>query len=630
MYIYLHSGASYGNLYQCQLKNYQLLQLYTMKHIFLLIGFTMFLGGCSFTDAKNTAKDQAPRDTGNVIKKSYYIDLMEKILSAYSTEHIDTYFAQVKQKGLTEHGFPRLTANIGILIAHGRRTDLKDRFTEMMDLCCRQIPRVRAANEFSVKEIIFCLDELGKSKCFPTEKLDEWKNNLRSIDPAACYSKCARKPEDNVHNWAAFGMVSEYMRKKAGLTSKSNDEFIDLQAYSQLRHLDSNQMYRDPACPPVYEIATRGLFAQLLHEGYQGKYKDVWMNVLENTALPTLNMLSVTGEMPAGGRSNQFLHNEAMTASLLEFYANLYFSKGDKHTAGMFRAAAIRALQNIASNLENKPITHIKNRFPIGSRYGCERYAYFDKYMITAASGLYTAYRMCNDAITPVEPDDDAGMSWKTSDDFHFLFLRAGSYTCQYDYDAYTQHKKKKLYDCNGVVRLHKKGAPSEICLSVSCPQNANYTVDIKNSFSLAIAPGVFSDGAWSYATESSTKHTVKAHHAEKNSASAVTECKFPCGKVTTCNYTLNRDGLQIEISGEGKLRCLLPAFRFNGAEHTNVLQKGDTLRIEYRGFVCIYKVKNGTLKDLKKPARNRNGHYDTWAAEGNDTLKVQISIEKL
>ncbi|MBO5644863.1 MAG: hypothetical protein J6S90_06415, partial [Lentisphaeria bacterium] len=87
------------------------------------------------------------------------------------------------------------------------------------------------------------------------------------------------------------------------------------------------------------------------------------MKFMENTGLPTLNMLSVTGEIPAGGRSNQFLHNEAMTASLLEFYANWYFSKGDKHTAGMFRAAAIRALQNIASNLENKPITHIKNRF---------------------------------------------------------------------------------------------------------------------------------------------------------------------------------------------------------------------------------------------------------------------------
>ena len=69
----MNSGASYVNLYQCQLKNYQLLQLYTMKHIFLLFGCAMFLGGCSFTDAKNTKKDQAPRDTGKVIKKSWRV-----------------------------------------------------------------------------------------------------------------------------------------------------------------------------------------------------------------------------------------------------------------------------------------------------------------------------------------------------------------------------------------------------------------------------------------------------------------------------------------------------------------------------------------------------------------------------
>ena len=49
------------------------------------------------------------------------IDLMEKALSAYTDEHIQRYFNDVKENGLTEHGFPRLTANIGILIAHGRR-----------------------------------------------------------------------------------------------------------------------------------------------------------------------------------------------------------------------------------------------------------------------------------------------------------------------------------------------------------------------------------------------------------------------------------------------------------------------------------------------------------------------------
>ena len=115
-----------------------------------------------------------------IMKKAYYLDLMETTLSAYSMEHINRYFNQVKKEGLTEHGFPRLTANIGILLAHGKRQDLKDIFIQMMDFCCQQIPKVKAANDFSVKEIIFCLEELENSKVIPAEKMQEWKNLLKN------------------------------------------------------------------------------------------------------------------------------------------------------------------------------------------------------------------------------------------------------------------------------------------------------------------------------------------------------------------------------------------------------------------------------------------------------------------
>ena len=109
------------------------------------------------------------------MEKSRYIDLMEITLSAYSTEHIDRYINDVRRDGLTEHGFPRLTANIGILMAHGRRQDLKERFISMMDLCCQQFLKVKAANDFSVKEIIFCLQELDKTDVVRSGKLQEWK-----------------------------------------------------------------------------------------------------------------------------------------------------------------------------------------------------------------------------------------------------------------------------------------------------------------------------------------------------------------------------------------------------------------------------------------------------------------------
>jgi len=93
-----------------------------------------------------------------------YLDLMESAVSAYSEEHIARYTADVRENGLREHGYPRLTSNIGILLAHGRGMQRKAYFADMMELCCREIPVARArtigaGNDFSVKEIIFCLLE---------------------------------------------------------------------------------------------------------------------------------------------------------------------------------------------------------------------------------------------------------------------------------------------------------------------------------------------------------------------------------------------------------------------------------------------------------------------------------------
>ena len=73
--------------------------------------------------------------------KEKYIDLMERTLSAYTDDHIREYFDRVKREGLKEHGFPRMAANMGILIAHGRRTDLMPLFLDMMEFCCKTIQR---------------------------------------------------------------------------------------------------------------------------------------------------------------------------------------------------------------------------------------------------------------------------------------------------------------------------------------------------------------------------------------------------------------------------------------------------------------------------------------------------------
>ena len=93
-------------------------------------------------------------------------------------------------------------------------------------------------------------------------------------------------------------------------------------------------------------------------------------------------------------------------------------------------------------------------------------------------------------------------------------------------------------------------------------------------------------------------------------------------------NYTAERF-LGATIGRFGN-RIAKGKFTLNGKEYTHVTLNGNTLEVSYNGYCCRYTVSGGEIIDLKSAARNRNGHYDTFAAEGKDTLTVQITIEKM
>ena len=101
---------------------------------------------------------------------------------------------------------------IGILIANGRRADLLDEFTEIMDICCAEIPQHKAQSDFSLREIGCCLLLLEKQPVVPEELLDKWKRQLSVFDPWTLYNAVAASPETPVGNWALFAAVSEYVR----------------------------------------------------------------------------------------------------------------------------------------------------------------------------------------------------------------------------------------------------------------------------------------------------------------------------------------------------------------------------------------------------------------------------------
>lgn len=485
---------------------------------------------------------------------------MEKALSAYTDEHILRYLNDVKTNGLTEHGFPRLTANIGILIAHGRRKDLLPLFMEMMDVCCDMFlrPYVKSANEFSVREIVCCIDEIEKAKAVEKERILHWKRKISQIVPESCYNVVVKEENDRITNWAIFGAVSEYARFYFGLGETL--DFVDRQLSCQFQWLDENGMYRDNPKelihqPIMYDYVSRGLFAMLLHWGYRGKYYESIDACLKRAGLLTLKMQSPNGEIPFGV-------------------------------------------------------------------YGCEGYAYFDKYMITAASNLYAAYLLCDDSIPTEVASDHESVAFQTSYHFHKLFLKSGGYALEFDTNADPHH------DANGLGRIHREGAPSTICLSCPCPAEPGYTVDIETPFAFSMCSAIREKDGWHLGTEESATYKVLRSETAKDCASATLLCKFSDDHVVKEHYTVNEGGVSITLEGDGEIGYTIPAFCFDGEVSPQITVGEHSLTVSYEGWVCRYTT-NEKIEDLKKIAANRNGHYRAFHATAQNTLNVKIEITK-
>ena len=560
--------------------------------------------------------------------KERYLTLMEKALSAYTDEHILRYYQDVKEHGMTEHGFPRLTANIGILIAHGKRTDLLPLFCSMMELCCDMFlrPYVHAANEFSVREIVCCIHELEEAGAVHAEALTRWKEKISAIRPEACYTVLVQSETDPITNWAIFGAVSEYARFTFGLGG--NLDFVDRQLSCQLPWLDENGMYCDnpkeiPHQPIIYDYASRGLFAMLLHFGYRGAYCRQLDDCLRRSGRLTLAMQSSNGEVPFGGRSNQFLHNEPWMTLLFEYEARRYAKEGNRELSALFKAAAVRGLDVTETWLDKDPIRHIKNRFPTETKYGCEGYAYFDKYMITVASNLYAAYLLCDDTIPTVAVADRAPTACQTSHRFHKLFLKSSGYALEFDTDG------DPHYDASGLGRVHREGAPSAICLSCPCPSEPLYETNRESPFAFSLCSALREGDAWRFGAEPCASYEVIGHGTDEAEAYGELLCRFPNGQSTREKHRVGAYGVSVTLEGKGEIGYTLPALCFDGESSPEILAEEHSLTVRYGDFCCRY-VTDGKVIDSGRIAANRNGHYRVFLATAENRLQVSIEITKI
>ena len=561
------------------------------------------------------------------VTKARYLDLMELAVGAYTTEHMERYLKDIQTKGIEEHGFPRLTSNLGVLLATGRRTSAHDKalFKTMMDECCRQMSTAKArnggrvGNDFTVKEVILCLYEVERAKLFPKETTDAWRADIAKVVPQSTYT-CIPRPDDPVaHNWAIFAGASEQLRCHAGLGG--DPAFVERQFSGQLRFFDANGMYKDPNQPLVYDGVTRLQLMLALRYGYDGASRTFLEDQFRKSAEPTLLMQAVTGELPFGGRSNQFLHNEGFYAAVCEWYAGEFKAKGDMKMAQRFRAAARRAVESLDYWSASKPLHHVKNRFPRNSRYGCEGYGYFDKYMVTMGSWAFLGYLFADESIPDADqPVDAEATAFVTTRDFHMAFLKAGGYGVQFDAPA------DGHYDGSGIGRIQRRGAPPMLALSVPFAKKPSYGLDVTNKTPLAILPGWLRDGEWIYSYGG--RYTNLTASAANGIARMEMDVVRKIEPYLRLSCEVSADGVLISLSGEGDLALTLPVFEFDGERHTSIRAVEKAVDVSLDGWTCRYET-NGSMHDTGLVYGNRNGHYRRYEARGRGPLTIKVTLTR-
>jgi hypothetical protein len=154
--------------------------------------------------------------------------------------------------------------------------------------------------------------------------------------------------------------------------------------------------------------------------------------------------------------------------------------------------------------------------------------------------------------------------------------------------------------------------------MSLPCPGHPKYKICNEEKIRASLCPGKIIAGAPVFTCNIDERVEV----ADYSSTHALLD--YPLD--LKADYKITNDGICINVSGEGKILHMLPAFAFDGEKETDIALDNNVLQIEYEGSKCRY-TSNGVIKELGKTARNRNGFYRLFYAEGDNTLDVKIEI---
>ena len=284
-------------------------------------------------------------------------------------------------------------------------------------------------------------------------RLQTWDDKLGSIKISKLY---ATHNDSSGNNWVLVHTAGEFLRGVNGFT---NFDYVEKMLGTQLPNFTKLGMYNEWGNPLPYDLFARHYLSGMLKRGYRGSHSDSLRKLVWKGAWTSLFMQSPYGELPTGYRSSHHIWNEAEQCVIFEIYASEYADLGQVREASIFKRAAMLSLSSVSKWIREDGSGYIvKNRYPIGSRHGYERYSVHTCYNMLACSMLAQAWQFANGSITEqAAPADIGGFVIPVLQPFHKIFANAGGTYLEYD------TKGDQQYNPTGILRMHIKNSHPQL-----------------------------------------------------------------------------------------------------------------------------------------------------------------------
>ena len=555
-----------------------------------------------------------------------YLDIAERIVRMASAWQDDAgRIIDPNTGAVHKQTTPRYASSLAPLIRAGRCEDLLEACARCLDVACRDLAEGNGeAFDFWTRDLAFavhCLE--GK---VGSERVAAWRKNLSGFDPQERYSYVTskRSPEE-LHNWAVYNLTGEWIKTALGMGDST--AFVEEQLATQRQRFTPLGMYRDPNCPTTYDLAVRQNLVLLMHYGYNGAHRDFVREMIRRGALTQLFFQSTTGEVPFGGRSNQFHHLEGMFCCCAEFEARRYGGQGSVYLAGVFKRAAHRAAgATLRWLLDADSPRHIKNMFGQETLHGCDSYGQVSVYSLLASYQFALAATFGEDTVAEcAAPCDVGGYVMPVLDDFHRVFASCGPYHVQVDTCG------QRGFDPTGLGRVHHRDCPSELGLSMGIVSDPSYrTAETPHPEYVAIGPCWKDAGAYRPLAEQQPDG-AQVEMLKQDRSEVVFRVTYRAERTVVERYRLTPEFVEVSTSaGLGPVRITVPLLLTDGEVLSTLSREDRALVVAYRGAEFRAEVVDEDVRTgvLNVRAPNRNGVYDVGTFDrAGDEITVRFSF---